>query len=56
MDYALFKGRPEVTDGRLEKEIRTYDLLDGLGVEYCRIDHEAMAAMEACAGICSSCG
>ena len=30
----LQKGRPADTAGRLEKEIRTYDLLDRLGVEY----------------------
>ena len=34
--------------GRLEKEIRVYDLLDSLGVEYERIDHEAAFTMEAC--------
>ena len=28
----LQKGRPKYTAGRLEKEIRTYDLLDKLGV------------------------
>ena len=30
----LQKGRPKDTAGRLEKEIRTYDLLDKLGVAY----------------------
>src|SRR5699024_1440184 len=33
---------------RLDKEIRVYDLLDSLGVEYQRIDHEAAMTMEAC--------
>lgn len=33
------KGRPEDTQGRLDKEIRTYDFLDQLGIEYDRIDH-----------------
>lgn len=37
--------------GRLPKEIRCYDLLDHLGVEYQRIDHEAAMTMEACAAI-----
>ena len=37
----LQKGRPKYTAGRLEKEIRTYDLLDKLGVAYERVDHEA---------------
>lgn len=44
----LQKGRPADTAGRLEKEIRTYDLLDRLGVEYERIDHEPAMTMENC--------
>ena len=44
----LQKGRPADTTGRLEKEIRTYDLLDRLGVEYDRVDHEAAMTMEVC--------
>ena len=44
----LFKGRPENTDGRLPREIRTYDFLDRLGIEYIRTDHERADNMEAC--------
>ena len=44
----LLQGRPENCDGRLEKEIRCYDLLDRLGIEYHRVDHEAAATMELC--------
>ena len=44
-------GRPASNEGRLDKEIRCYDLLDSLGVEYQRIDHEAAMTMEACAAI-----
>ena len=44
----LQKGRPADIAGRLEKEIRTYDLLDRLGVEYERIDHEPAMTMEDC--------
>ncbi len=44
----LVNGRPENEEGRLEKEIRVYDLLDSLGVKYQRIDHEAAMTMEAC--------
>ena len=44
----LVDGRPENTEGRPEKEIRTYDFLDSLGVKYQRIDHEAAMTMEAC--------
>ena len=42
----LQNGRPESCMGRLPKEIRCYDLLDRLGVEYQRIDHEAAMTME----------
>lgn len=44
----LMNGRPENTEGRLEKEIRVYDLLDSLGVSYQRVDHETAMTMEAC--------
>ena len=47
----LVEGRPETNLGRLEKEIRCYDLLDRLGVRYQRIDHEPANTMEACAQI-----
>ncbi len=33
----LQNGRPTDTTGRLDKEIRTYDFLDKLGIEYQRI-------------------
>ena len=48
MDLVIHKGRPTDGNGRLEKEIRTYDLLDSLGIEYERVDHEAAETMEAC--------
>ena len=44
-------GRPGDCSGRLEKEVRTYDLLDSLGVEYQRIDHAAAMTMEDCVAI-----
>ncbi len=47
----LENGRPESCEGRLDKEIRCYCLLDRLGVEYQRIDHEPANTMEACAAI-----
>ncbi len=52
----LQKGRPLTDEGRLEKEIRTYNLLDSLGIEYFRIDHEAAYTMEACEEIDRSLG
>jgi Ala-tRNA(Pro) deacylase len=30
----LYNGRPQNTEGRLPREIRTYDLLDSLGIAY----------------------
>ena len=44
----LQNGRPANTDDRLDKEVRVYDFLDNLGIEYQRIDHEAAMTMEAC--------
>lgn len=51
MELTLVKGRPANAEGRLEKEIRTYDLLDSLGIEYERVDHEEANTMEACLAI-----
>ena len=47
----LVNGRPETNEGRLEKEIRVYCLLDSLNISYQRIDHEATMTMEACAEV-----
>lgn len=46
----LYRGRPEDVSGRLEREVRSYDLLDLLGMTYWRTDHPDMPAgnMEAC--------
>ena len=35
----LFKGRPAYLSDRSEKEIRVYDFLVSLGIEYFRLDH-----------------
>lgn len=47
----LFNGRPASNAGRLDKEIRVYDLLDSLQIEYQRLDHEAATNMAVCAEI-----
>ena len=47
----LEQGRPASCEGRLEKEIRVYDFLDGLGIDYQRVDHEPAMTMEACAAV-----
>ena len=44
----LFDGRPYNDDGRLPREIRTYDYLDSLGIKYQRTDHAPADNMEAC--------
>ncbi len=44
----LYEGRPLSAEGRLEREMRTYDFLDGLGIRYQRTDHERADNMEAC--------
>ena len=44
----LSEGSPLNTEGRLEKEMRVYDLLDQLGISYLRTDHEAAGTMEDC--------
>lgn len=47
----LETGRPADCTGRLDKERRVYDLLDGLGVAYQRVDHAPAMTMEICAEI-----
>lgn len=48
VDQTLYKGRPDDTSGRLEKETRVYDLLDSLGIEYLRADHNPADTIEDC--------
>ncbi len=52
----LYIGRPENMDGRLDKEKRVYDLLDSLGIDYMRVDHDHAETMELCAAIEGSLG
>ena len=47
----LFDKRPENTEGRLPREMRVYDFLDSLGIEYKRVDHEPAMTMEACEAV-----
>ena len=44
----LYRGRPQSSEGRLAKEMRVYDLLDRLGIQYERTDHIAAMTMEEC--------
>lgn len=47
----IYNGRPEDTSNREAREVRVYDLLDSLGIEYDRLDHEPAMTMEVCAEI-----
>ena len=47
----LQQGRPADTTGRLPVEIACYDLLDKLGIEYGRVDHEEAATLESCEAV-----
>lgn len=51
MTYKVYSGAPEESDGRLDREMRVYRMLSGLGIEFQRVDHEAVPTMEACRGI-----
>ena len=47
----LFAGRPESGEGREAREMRTYDLLDRLGIAYTRVDHAPAETMEDCVAV-----
>ena len=47
----LLSGRPDNFAQRLPREQRCYELLDRLGIDYQRIDHEVTMTMEACAAV-----
>lgn len=49
-------GKPDDFSGRLPKEQRCYELLDSLGIEYARVDHEHADTIEACHEIESTLG
>ena len=45
-EIKLYKGRP--ADTRIPKEERCYELLESLGVEFERVDHDYADTIEAC--------
>ncbi len=51
MEMVLEEGRPLVVEDRLDKEVRTYDLLDSLKIPYMRVDHGAIDTMEGCKAV-----
>lgn len=48
MRMKLEEGRPLYVQGRPEKEIRTYKLLEELQIPFQRLDHEPMYTIDAC--------
>ena len=48
IDETVYTGSPEDTSGRLPREVRTYALLDTLGIPFTRVDHDATATIDAC--------
>lgn len=48
IDKTIYDGRPTNCDNRLLREVRTYDLLDKLEIDYKRVDHDATATIDAC--------
>lgn len=46
----VFTGKPTDPTARLDKEMRVYDLLDRLEIDYKRVDHPAAMTMDDCTG------
>lgn len=49
MKMQLEHGRPKDETDRQAREIRVYDLLEQLGIDFWRVDHDAARTMEDCA-------
>ena len=47
----IYQGRPETNEGRLQKEIAVYDLLDELQISYERVDHPVLMTIADCAEV-----
>lgn len=48
--YEIYTTAP-ADEGRLNTEMRVYELLEKLGIPYQRVDHEVASTMEACEAI-----
>ncbi len=48
VDKTLYTGSPVNMDGRAEVERRCYELLDTLGISYCRVEHDKAETIEKC--------
>lgn len=53
---SVFHGRPADNAGRLPRELRVYDFLDGLGIPYDRADHNHADTMEDCLAVDAALG
>ena len=51
LDPTLYNGRPADCTDRDAVETACYDFLDGLGVDYRRVDHSETPSIEACATV-----
>ena len=51
IDTTVYDGAPTDTEGRQERELRTYRLLEQLNIPFRRLDHGAAMTMEDCDGI-----
>ncbi len=47
----IYNGRPENIEDRLPREMRVYDILDSLGIEYQRVEHDPAMTMEDCEAV-----
>ncbi len=47
IDRTIYNTRPEAFT-RLDKEYKSYDVLEKLGIEYIRVDHEEAKSIEDC--------
>lgn len=48
IDKTKYRGRPASDEGRTPAELASYDLLDSLGMEYDRVDHDYADTIEDC--------
>lgn len=47
-DKTVYTGRPATEEGRLQKEIAVYDVLDKLEIPYTRVDHDPIYTVDGC--------
>ncbi len=47
IDRTIYKGRSK-SEGRLDKEMRVYNLLEKLNIAYERIDHDPTMSVDSC--------